>query len=63
MNFLDALAKSAFGCTTEEAQQKMQCISCKKKVELATLSEVDQREYALSALCSTCYNNLAGDEG
>lgn len=59
-DFRDGLAREAFGMTRAEAHVKGICICCKQPPKLDT--EIDQREYAISALCPTCFAKVSVDE-
>lgn len=62
MTFLDRFAMTLFGWTRAEAQAAGQCIRCRLPVAPEAWPDVDQNEYALSAICPACYVALFPDE-
>lgn len=61
-NHLDVLSKKLFGRTRAEAHAAGVCIRCGKPP--GSLEEADAREYSISALCPTCWDeiNIVDDE-
>jgi len=61
MNSLDKMkdlaAKAAFGRTRSEALEKQICIQCATDM-LDLRTEVERKEYSLSALCGTCQRDF-----
>lgn len=63
----DNLAKETFGETSSEAQQKNTCVFCKAAITLTAqptkengniYSFAGRREYQISGICETCFDNL-----
>jgi hypothetical protein len=61
MDFLDELAKSAFGRTVAEAHAQNICIFCSTKMNLTALAQKDKDEYGISGLCSLCFDVLQAE--
>lgn len=60
-DFIDNTAKEVFGMTRTSAILKDICIYCKKPVNITTISDIDLKEYKLSALCGVCFDSIAGE--
>lgn len=60
MDFLDELAKKAFGSTFSEAHEKGICISCQKPP--VCRNEEERREYDISGLCGPCWDEIFKDQ-
>jgi hypothetical protein len=57
----DELAKSAFGVTKKEVQDKGICINCKQPALPKCHSEAGKREYRISGMCEECFDKLFGE--
>ena len=57
-DFKDNVAKSAFGITKADAHRLQICINCRKGVDLLLWSEIDRKEYFISGICPTCWDNM-----
>ncbi len=57
-DFKDNQAQATFGMTTANAHQQGICISCKKTPVHKT--ELDKKEYEISALCGKCWDFIMG---
>lgn len=73
-NFIDLVALRQFGMTRQEAWNKNICIDCKSPIreELGEeetgesgqiYSDAGHKEYRISAMCETCYDNLFSTMG
>ena len=56
--FLDRLAKGVFDMTAAQAFDQSICIRCKENVDVRGLEYIDRREYAISAICPTCFDAI-----
>ena len=54
----DRLATRLFGQTRQDALDAGICIRCKLPPDLASMSLADRREYAVTAICPTCWVDL-----
>ena len=52
----DSSARMAFGMTSASARDRGICLMCKKKPDLT--KRIDRDEYAISALCGTCFDEI-----
>ena len=60
-NLKEDFGKALYGMTANEAREQGICIRCKEPIVFQT--EADIREYAMSALCSKCWDEITkGDE-
>lgn len=52
------MAVRLYGWTPGEAQQARQCIRCRVDVAPELLPNLDAREYEITALCPSCWDEL-----
>lgn len=62
-NLKDELAKSSFGITKDEAQQKRICINCQNPIMGRVKTEAGVREYGITAMCEICFDTIFDTEG
>jgi len=56
----DFLANRLFNCTIKEAQNLGICIDCKQPYRFT--SELGHKEYRISALCESCFDQIFDEE-
>ena len=59
MNLLDALAKDLdFKHTRNEALERHVCVKCGNNPDSTFYSDAGRKEYAMSALCEPCFDEI-----
>ena len=58
---LDAMSRERYGWTYSSARRLGCCVSCRRDVDLSSLSDLDRMEWHLSALCPACYTEATRD--
>ena len=53
--WLDNLSRDANGVSNTESKEKRLCLFCRKNVDEMEMSELDWREWEISAICPNCY--------
>lgn len=60
--FKDNLAKDLYGMTKSEAHFKGICIRCGEPALPKCYTEAGRREYQISGLCESCFDQNCGEE-
>ncbi len=55
---MNRIALNLWGMTPFEAHQKRICIACGRKIDIENWSELDIKEYNISALCPHCFDDI-----
>lgn len=55
---LDGMAERQFGMTSARAQELGCCIRCRRDVSPALLTDIDRREYGMTAICPQCWDEI-----
>jgi predicted amidophosphoribosyltransferase len=56
--FKDKISKEMFDMTMTEAKIRGLCVSCKKDIKQMELCSRDRKEWSISALCPTCFDEM-----
>lgn len=59
-SLLNSLTMEIYGMTKAQAHEQSVCIKCKQPP--AHRNELDAREYAISGICGTCFDNIFKDD-
>lgn len=57
--FKDNMARSLFGRTRTESQEKRICVMCGKEAKQFK-DVLSEKEYAISGICQICQDNIFG---
>lgn len=56
--FKDYVSVQAYGITKQQAHDNGICVNCKQSVRGKVNNDIDYREYMISGLCPSCFDNI-----
>lgn len=59
---IDDLSVEQFGLSRTDAHAQSICVSCKRPASPSQWTDLDNREYRLSALCPSCFDSITRED-